>query len=113
METDPNERNGAPSLYPFPEGWYFIASRETIETRRLFRKTWLGEQIVVWCNEDGDVCVADATCPHLGSDLGPEAGGGGGRCATVASYVLFTGSSTMLLVNVSRRPTRRRPGPSD
>ncbi len=75
MKTDPNERNGTHSLYPFPEGWYFIASRETIETKRLFRKTWLGEQIVVWCNEDGDICVADAACPHLGSDLGPEAGG--------------------------------------
>ena len=75
MKTDPGERNRAPSLSPFPEGWYFIASRETIETKRLFRKTWLGEQIVVWCNEDGDICVADAACPHLGSDLGPEAGG--------------------------------------
>lgn len=41
----------------------------------MFQKTWLGEEIVVWCNEHGDVCVAEAVCPHLGSDLGPEAGG--------------------------------------
>ncbi len=75
MKSDPNENNETSSLSPFPEGWYFIASRETIESKRLFRKTWLGEEIVIWCNEDGDVCVADATCPHLGSDLGPEAGG--------------------------------------
>ena len=62
-------------LSPFPEGWYFIASRKTIEKEELFRKTWLGERIVVWCDQDGDVCVAEAVCPHLGSDLGPEAGG--------------------------------------
>ena len=68
-------RNGSDRLFPFPEGWYFISSRTTIEKDRLIRKTWLGEEIVVWCNEDGDICVADATCPHLGSDLGPEAGG--------------------------------------
>ena len=39
-------------------------------------KTWLGERIVVWCNEDGDVCVAESVCPHLGSDLGPVRGPG-------------------------------------
>ena len=71
----PGERNGSDLLFPFPEGWYFIASRKTIEKEKLIRMTWLGEEIVVWCNEDGDVCVADAICPHLGSDLGPEAGG--------------------------------------
>ena len=75
MNTNPNQRKGVPLLSPFPEGWYFIADRKTIEKEQLFRKTWLGEQIVVWCNGDGDVCVAEATCPHLGSDLGPEAGG--------------------------------------
>ena len=62
-------------LSPFPEGWYFVACRRTIEKEQLLRKTWLGERIVVWCDEAGVVCVAEAVCPHLGSDLGPEAGG--------------------------------------
>ena len=75
MEANPDEHNGASSLYPFPEGWYFVASRETIEKNKLIRKTWLGERIVAWCDGDGDICVAEAVCPHLGSDLGPEAGG--------------------------------------
>ena len=75
METNSNEHDGVGMLSPFPEGWYFIASRRTIEKAQLLRKTWLGEQIVVWCNRDGGVCVAEAVCPHLGSDLGPEAGG--------------------------------------
>ena len=62
-------------LSPFPEGWYFVASRkETLKTK-LIRKTWMGENIIVWCDDKGEICVADAYCPHLGSDLGPEAGG--------------------------------------
>lgn len=75
MQTNPNEPGDTDSLFPFPEGWYFVASRKAIEKGKLLRKTWLGERIVVWCNEDGGVCVAEAVCPHLGSDLGPEAGG--------------------------------------
>ena len=62
-------------LYPFPEGWYFIASRKRIEREVLFKRTWLGEQVVVWCDGQGGICVARSVCPHLGSDLGPEAGG--------------------------------------
>ena len=75
MQKNPHEPNGVSSLFPFPEGWYFVASRRTIEKKKLLRRTWLGEQVVIWCNESGDVCVAEAVCPHLGADLSPEAGG--------------------------------------
>ena len=75
MNSDPDRRNGVSSLFPFPEGWYFVASRRSIEKKKLIQRIWLGEQIVVWCNEAGEICVAEATCPHLGSALGPEAGG--------------------------------------
>ena len=60
---------------PFPEGWYFVASRQELLKTKLIRKTWMGEEIIVWCDDNGRVCVADAFCPHLGSDLGPAAGG--------------------------------------
>ena len=60
---------------PFPEGWYFVASRADIQRERIFRKLWMGESIVVWCDEEGRICVAESHCPHLGSDLGPDAGG--------------------------------------
>ena len=63
------------TLPPFPEGWYFIGSRESILRKKLIEKTWLGEEIVAWCDADGRICVADATCPHLGSHLGPSVGG--------------------------------------
>ena len=62
-------------LFPFPEGWYFVASRRSIRKARLIQKTWMGEEIVAWCDEEGRICVAEATCPHLGSELGPAAGG--------------------------------------
>ena len=59
---------------PFPEGWYFIASRQALLKARIIKKTWMGENIVAWCDDHGQVCVAEAYCPHLGADLGPEAG---------------------------------------
>ncbi len=62
-------------LPPFPEGWYLVASREDIRRRKLIEKTWLGEQIVAWCDDEGRICVADAFCPHLGSHMGPTVGG--------------------------------------
>ncbi|MDE2844954.1 MAG: Rieske 2Fe-2S domain-containing protein [Chloroflexota bacterium] len=60
---------------PFPEGWYFVASRKAVQRAGLLQKTWMGESIVAWCDQEGNVCVAEAVCPHLGSDLGPETGG--------------------------------------
>ena len=74
--TDSNRRfvqDALPS--PFPEGWYFIASRQAIIEAELIQKTWMGENIIAWADAEGRVCVAEAYCPHLGSDLGPAAGG--------------------------------------
>ncbi len=65
----------APTLDPFPEGWYYVASRKDVLKSRLIQKTWMGQNVVVWCDDDGHICVADAVCPHLGADLGPAAGG--------------------------------------
>lgn len=42
---------------------------------KLIQKTWMGENIVVWCDGSGRISVAEAYCPHLGADLGPSAGG--------------------------------------
>ena len=75
MKIAPHQHSDAPLLSPFPEGWYFVTSRKTIDKEKLLQKTWLGEQIVVWSNEAGNICVAKAICAHLGAALGPEAGG--------------------------------------
>ena len=69
-----NEASDRSPLHPFPEGWYFVASRADFRKGKLIHKTWLGEEIVAWCDERGRVCVADAVCPHLGSSLAPEVG---------------------------------------
>ena len=63
------------TLPPFPEGWYFIATREAVLKAGLIQKTWMGTKVVVWRDGSGRVCVAESVCPHLGSDLGPDAGG--------------------------------------
>ena len=62
-------------LPPFPEGWYFVASRDELRRAGLIEREWMGEQIVAWLDDDGQVCVSDAYCPHLGSHMGPAAGG--------------------------------------
>lgn len=60
---------------PFPEGWYFVTSRQEVQKAGLIQRTWMGETIVIWYDEMGSVCVADSFCPHLGADMGPAAGG--------------------------------------
>lgn len=75
MESGRNRSVGAGLPSPFPEGWYFVATRRQVLKERLFRKTWMGEEVVVWADGSGSICVADAYCPHLGSNLGPAAGG--------------------------------------
>ncbi len=69
------EPDNSSLLSPFPEGWYFVASRQSILQERLIQKTWMGEEIVAWCGGGGHICVAEAVCPHLGADPGPAAGG--------------------------------------
>ena len=63
------------SLDPFPDGWYVIGQSDDIRVGKLAEKTWMGREIVLWRDTGGAVCVADAYCPHLGSHLGPSAGG--------------------------------------
>ena len=65
----------AKQLPPFPEGWYFLTDRKTVAAEKLIERTWMGEEIVIWSDAEGVICVADAFCPHLGSHLGPKAGG--------------------------------------
>ena len=74
----PSQRRGA-TLYsmhsPFPEGWYFIATRQAVEKAKLIQKMWMGENVLIWCDNKGRICVSESYCPHLGADMGPEGGG--------------------------------------
>ena len=75
MPIREREQVNVPLPTPFPEGWYFVASRQSLNKAKLIKRKWMGEDIVVWSDENGTVCIAEAYCPHLGADLGPGAGG--------------------------------------
>ena len=75
MATRRRENTSDTLPSPFPEGWYFVTSRKALAKARIIQKTWMGENIVAWCDDEGNVCVADAYCPHMGADMGPAAGG--------------------------------------
>ena len=75
MVTRRREPTNTPVPTPFPEGWYFISTRDAVQKAKLIQKTWMGTNIVIWCDGGGRVCVAESVCPHLGSDLGPDSGG--------------------------------------
>jgi hypothetical protein len=105
-------RHGEPSvapLHPFPEGWFFVASRKAILEAGLIEKTWMGVEVVAWIDEDGRPCVAEAICPHLGSDLGPAAGGG--ASAPDGWSAPSTAMSSIQPGSASRLPMRPHPGP--
>ncbi len=74
MRIHPPQASASPAQSPFPEGWYFVARRDELSDGKLVYKTWLGEEIVAWCDDQGRVCMAEAYCPHLGSSLAPETG---------------------------------------
>ena len=91
-------------LPPFPEGWYFIATRETLLKEKLIEKTWMGEEIVAWCDDEGRVCVADAFCPHLGSHMGPTVGGAIRDGCLVCPFHGFTFDTTGQCVATPNAP---------
>ena len=73
--TNGQPRRPPQTLPPFPEGWYFVATRDELRKKKLIEKTWMGQDIVAWCDDEGRACVAGAYCPHLGSHMGPSVGG--------------------------------------
>ena len=109
MTTRRGEAANSSLPSPFPEGWYFVASRQSLRKTKLIRKTWMGEEIVAWSDEVGRVCVAEAYCVHLGSDLGPAAGGA--HTWWPARSVPSMATSTMPPASASPRPTPTRQGP--
>ena len=60
---------------PFPIGWYWVEFSENLKKERLYSKQWMGQQVIYWRDNKGQVCVSEATCPHLGANLSPELGG--------------------------------------
>lgn len=56
--------------HPYPDGWYRLASSDSIRPGTARYVECLGGQFVIWREQDsGDVHVMDAFCPHLGANL--------------------------------------------
>ncbi|MYB22358.1 MAG: Rieske 2Fe-2S domain-containing protein [Chloroflexi bacterium] len=56
--------------YPYPTGWYRIASSDSIRPGEIRAITCLGKQFVLWrARESGESHLMDAFCPHLGANL--------------------------------------------
>ena len=106
-KTDGRPQSSNDELPPFPEGWYFVARRDSIQREKLIEKTWMGEEIVAWRDEEGRICVADAFCPHLGSHLGPTVGGVVRDGCLVCPFHGFTFDSTGQCVATPNAPAPR------
>lgn len=55
---------------PFPDGWFFVCYAHELPRGKVFSKTFMGKEIVAFRGASGQVCVADAYCPHLGAHMG-------------------------------------------
>jgi phenylpropionate dioxygenase-like ring-hydroxylating dioxygenase large terminal subunit len=53
-----------------PSGWYYVADSKEIAAGQVVRKQLFGGALAIWRSASGVLHVNDATCPHLGSDLG-------------------------------------------
>jgi len=57
-------------LPPYPNGWFAVAHSDSLARGQVRGVHYLGEDLVIFRGEDGQVRVADAYCPHLGAHLG-------------------------------------------
>jgi phenylpropionate dioxygenase-like ring-hydroxylating dioxygenase large terminal subunit len=55
---------------PFPRGWFQVCLVSDLEPATLLERTWVGEQVVAFRTESGEVGLVSAYCPHLGANLG-------------------------------------------
>ncbi len=57
--------------YPYPTGWYRLASTDSLRRGEVRRIECLGKQFVLWREQEGgEIHLMDAFCPHLGANLG-------------------------------------------
>ena len=54
---------------PFPAGWYPLSMSDDLACGESKLVQALGQQLVVFRGEDGQVAALDAYCPHLGANL--------------------------------------------
>jgi len=54
----------------FPTGWFAVAFSDEVPPGRVERRTFMGEEVVVFRTDSGRPAVLGAYCPHMGAHLG-------------------------------------------
>ena len=91
-------------LDPFPIGWYWVDFSKNLGKNQLRGKKWMGSEVVYWRDRDGRVCMAKATCPHLGAKLSPNMGGKLHDGCLVCPYHGYTYDTTGSCVRTRHGP---------
>ena len=55
---------------PMPFGWFRVSESKDLEAREIKTVHYLGEDFLLYRTEEGEACVTDPYCPHLGAHLG-------------------------------------------
>ncbi len=55
---------------PIPFGWFFVHYSDELKTGDVKSLHYFGEDLVLFRNEQGEVGLTEAYCPHLGAHLG-------------------------------------------
>lgn len=58
------------SLYPYPDGWYAIGFAHELRPGQVMTCPFMGQDVVVFRTQSGQVCAVDPFCPHLGAHFG-------------------------------------------
>ena len=53
----------------FPRGWFAVGYSSEIEKGKLQGLAYFGTKFVAFRNDDGELSILDAYCPHLGADI--------------------------------------------
>nr|AFD97329.1 neverland [Drosophila pachea]AFD97330.1 neverland [Drosophila pachea]AFD97331.1 neverland [Drosophila pachea]AFD97332.1 neverland [Drosophila pachea]AFD97333.1 neverland [Drosophila pachea] len=62
-------RNNKELPPPYPNGWYGILESSKLRAGESKHISCLGEQLIVFRSQAGEVYILDAYCPHLGANL--------------------------------------------
>ncbi len=59
----------APEKTTFPRGWFAVGYSSEIENGQVQGLAYFGTKYVAFRDEEGQLAILDAYCPHLGADL--------------------------------------------
>ena len=55
---------------PMPFGWFRVSESKDLEAGEIKTVHYLGEDFLLYRTDEGEACVTDPYCPHLGAHLG-------------------------------------------